>query len=101
MSVLSEQTINGLRHIRYKFDFRFTRQHIIDLIDTIDHLRAGKPVPKTKDLVEPAKRYLDSLGATHWPTVSWTIKGNDENLNSAAAWLAERVRAVMKEYNNK
>jgi len=54
------------------------------------------------DLLEnAAKQYLDNIGCTHWPSESWTIKGSDENLNAAAEWLATRVRAVLKELDNK
>lgn len=101
MPVLSDETINRLRKMRGKLGYFPRRDDVTNLIDTIDHIRQGKPLPRDADLRPACKRYLEGLGATFWPSESWTIKGSDEGLDAAADWLASRVRAVLKEMHNK
>jgi len=93
---LSDEKLAAIRRLLYKFDYHVTKDEVRSLLDTIDALKEGRVIPSQKVMQDAAARYLDDLGATHWPSTSWTIKGSDGNLALAAEWLAQRTRAVLK-----
>lgn len=39
-----------------------------------------------------ARAYIKSLNVTSWPSVGWSVKGNDDDgLDAAATWLSSAV----------
>lgn len=104
---LSHEKLQSLRrHVR-KLGYHGSKDDVLCLLATLDKVKSEQREYETwranneDRILDAARTYLDDLGATHWPAVSWTIKGSPDSLNEAATWLSKRVQAVLKEMETK